>query len=457
MNRNPKLLIVLGVLSVLLIAGFLWMSAGSSATTHTREAKNTHAPFDVASGDTNNEVLGRIIAQQKALQTKNAQQASLIHQLQRTNASQAREQLTKTKAALEQQIAALKTSLAEQMNTLVQRAKTSSGKSNSALENYTVGQGQTKSHSHMITSVPDFSLTPVKGEASGAMKSHDTGSVSSAPTLPSDQDKTLAQQKAAVPVYTVPDGSTVANVALLSPLIGEVPVNGSLQAPAFPFKAMLSYHQTQQMFAANGIPLPTGLAGTILQGYSVGSMSLGCARPYVTKLLFVFKDGHFVVFPKKTSSGNATQVYPKNALGYLSDAYNNPCINGRYMTDAPKVIASFMALGAAQGAGGAIAQAQTQTLTNIAQGTAGTVFNGNLGKYAAGLAVNEGAKDATAWYKARVNTIFDAVFVPSTENGRARRLIFNVTQTIPIDLNHQGRLLHHERFSDGSTTDHSLL
>ncbi len=454
MNRQPKLLLILGAIALVVIVGFFWMGTGQHTSTPVTSTR-THAPFDVASGDTNNEVLNRIMAQQKALQSKNAQQAALIAKLQRTNSAASRTALENAKASLERQISALKASLADQVSALRHKVNAHVARTPSSQLEYPTDQQGHSNSTHMITQVPDLSAgQPATG--STATPPAATPNAETPPSLPSDHNTDVSTQPS-TPVYTIPDGSTVANVALLSPLIGEVPVNGSLQVPAFPFKAILSTHQTEQMFAANGIPLPTGLAGTILQGYSVGSMSLGCTRPYVTKLLFVFKDGHFVVFPKKGVHSNATEVYPKNALGYLSDAYNNPCINGKYLTDAPKVIASFMALGAAQGAGGAIAQAQTQTLTNIAQGTAGTIFNGNLGKYAAGLAVNEGAKDATSWYKARVNNIFDAVFVPSTVKGRARRLIFNVTQTIPIDFNQQGRVLHHERFRDVSSADHSLL
>ncbi len=112
-----------------------------------------------------------------------------------------------------------------------------------------------------------------------------------------------------------------------------------------------------------------------------------------------------------------------------------------------------MALGAGEGAGAAIAQAQTETYNSFANATTTTTFNGNLGKYAAGLGVNEGAKEALSWYKARVGSIFDAIFVASTQAGQPRRLIFNVTRTVTIDLNQAGRKLNDAKASQMAARD----
>ena len=482
--KQPKLLAAVGLFGFVVLLGFFWTGMKQSNQKNNAQeqaSSQTQKAFDVAAGDTNNEVLKMIVAKQKALQAVNNKQAELIDQLQRENQGKSSQAMQAQQTQLLNEIAQTRDMLTAQFDKKIadlkaeaSRHETSGHPQNGAYP--TDGAQRRNAPGHQVISdVPDLSATTTNNEGVGEIDSlrrttrfssgtqnttgtHST-STDTAPSLPGLAQGSLIKPTS-VPYYTIPNGSTVANARLLSPLIGEVPVNGQLQAPAFPFKAILSRRQTSQMFAANGIPLPAGISGTVLQGYSVGNMSLGCTRPYVTRILFVFTNGHYVVYPKETESGNkgndATAVYPNNAIGYLSDVYNNPCITGKYITNAPKVIASLSGFGAVSGIGQAIAQAQTQTLSNISQGTTGTIFNGSLGKYGAGIAADQAASAALNWYKSRVNNIFDVVFVSSTLNGQPRQLIFNVTKTIPIDLNTVGRTLRYEQDSQLSGIDHSL-
>ena len=447
MMRQPKLLIIVGVLSVLVMFGFIWMGTDSSDK-HASNSPNaeTHQTFDVASGDTNNEVLKSIIARQKALQKKNTQLQELNKKLQQEHNLQAHKDLQKIQQLLIDKIKDTKQELAAQFKKQLQaiKQKPNSKQNTQYPINTALEKSSKAANATIINTVTDLSAKFVQQQRLENTE---------VPTLPSDRNN---NKKTSIPYYTIPDGATAANARLLSPLIGEVPVNGQLLSPAFPFKAMLSYKDTEDMFAANSIPLPHGISGTVLQGYAVGNMSLACTRAYVMKVLFVFHDGHYVVFPDKQTKSNATQVYPKDAIGYLSDSYNNPCITGKYITDAPRVIASLTAFGVSSGIGGAIAQSQTRTIGNIANGTGGTIFSGNLGKYALGSGIGKGSKAALDWYKSRVSNIFDAIFVSSTKDHKPRQLIFNITKTIAIDLKKNGRTLSYANSSKMSATDTSF-
>ena len=71
MNKSPKLLIVLGIFSLILIFGFIWASLSSKSQYKENVSSiQSNKTFDVASGDTNNEVLKSIIAKQKAQDKK---------------------------------------------------------------------------------------------------------------------------------------------------------------------------------------------------------------------------------------------------------------------------------------------------------------------------------------------------------------------------------------------------
>lgn len=470
MSNSPKIYIIIGAIGFILIIGVLLApSEGSKKTDNTSQQDKQKQVFDVASGDTNNEVLKRVIANQKSLQKKNKQLAKANKQLRKSNSKSKQKQLKQRISSLHQQIHQMKDHVEQEVHDNIEKIKQAQQNNNqkqnqsSNLEYHIAGRSNgtaKQDQGRVIHHVPDLSQSMGPNQSkqfeSGSTYKSDPESSdeqSKAPTLPSDnQDQSKEKQ----PMYTIPDGSTVGNAVLLSPLIAEVPKDGKLNSPAFHFKAMLNYKDTKDMLAANNVPLPSDLAGTILQGYSVGNMTMGCARAYVMKILFVFKDGHYVVYPKdKNNSNSAKDVYPKEAIGYISNAYNNPCIRGQYHTDAPEVIASLSSMGALSGAGGAIAKSQTDNVSNIEQGTSGSVFTGDLAKYAGGLAVGQGANETLDWYKSRIKNINDIVYVPPTKHQKPRHFIFNVTRTIKIDLNHKGRKLSYGE-KNQSHIDHSL-
>jgi integrating conjugative element protein (TIGR03752 family) len=482
MNQPPKLYIFLGILATLLMVGFIWSTHGSHDAPSNTDKAPSQKIFDVATGDTNNEVLQSLVSKQNTLEKENESLIEKNKELVSKGLSRSEDDFNK---ALEQNNAAIQTTISsvkqELENEIAQVSKTKG--TGDQLEgdpntHYPMGNGddtKTADDHSLISTVHDVENHSMRHDLSNPADSSDSSvdstdpsgqsdknapssSDTDSPSLPSDVDSSASLGSLPKPVYTIPALSTVTNVRLMSPIIGEVPVNGQLQAPAFPFKAIISERDTENMFTANGIPVPAGVTGSVLQGYSVGSMSLGCARSYVMKILFVFQDGHFEVFPEdqQDSDGSQTSVYPTKTIGYLSDAYNNACVTGKYLTDAPKVIASLTSLAVVAGTGDAIAQAQEQTLTNITNGTSGSVLSGSLGKYAAGIGVGDASKAALDWYKARVSDIFDAVFIPSTLNGQPRQMIFNVTKTIPIDFNKNGRQLSYENDSQFSAIDHSF-
>jgi hypothetical protein len=434
MMKPPVLMITVGV-AVLGTCLFL-MFHGSSTKAIPQVSAPSTKPFDVASGDTNNEVLKSIVARQKTLQDENKALQLENKKLTEAKSQSEKSELSQTAKSLADQIQSTKSELESELNSALNGMRGSANQ-----PGFGEGLG-----SAVITEVPD--LQEKEPELSPDLVKK---------KLTEEKNFLPPKKNAVTPFYTLPALSTVANAVLLSPLIGEVPVNGQLESPAFPFKAMISPKDVEIMFSANGIPLPSEVSGAVLEGYSVGNMSLGCARAYVMRLLFVFEDGHYVVYPDdgKMLEG-ATELYPKSAIGYLSDRYNNPCMTGTYITDAPKVIASLSTLGAAGGAGEAVASSQMETFSNISQGTTGSFLNGSLGKYAAGQAVGEASKAALDWYKSRINDIFDAVFIPSTENGLPRELVFNVTKTIPIDLNQHGRKLDEHTTLSVTPVDHSF-
>ncbi|AOU64462.1 TIGR03752 family integrating conjugative element protein [Legionella pneumophila] len=247
------------------------------------------------------------------------------------------------------------------------------------------------------------------------------------------------EDKNNIPYYTIPAGSDLGRTTLLSALIGEVPVEGKLMQPLFPFSAIIN---RGDLMAANGIPLPPNISGMKVNGYAIGVGSfldnISCVRAYVTSALFVFDDGHFVTVGKEQMTGTAEMVN-NESLGYLTTAFGNPCIKGQYFTNAPRVLTALVASDGIKGFGNALSQWQ-MTYTANANGATGTP-TGSMGNYALGGALSQGTVKAADWLEKRIQGSFDMVFVPASQGYRPTQLSFHVTQTINLDKETNGRVL----------------
>lgn len=269
--------------------------------------------------------------------------------------------------------------------------------------------------------------------------------------------KTITQPKLTepkpIPYYTIPAGSDLGHTSLLSALIGEVPVEGKLMQPLFPFSAIIN---RGDLMAANGIPLPPEISGMKVNGYAIGVGSfldnISCVRAYVTSALFVFADGHFVTVGKEQMNGSAEMVNNDN-IGYLTTPYGNPCIKGQYFTNAPRVLSAMIAAGSIQGIGSAVSQWQMTTIAG--EGGLTQSPTGSFGKYLLGGAVSEGSVKAADWLEKRIQGSFDMVFVPASIGYRPTQMSLHMTQTINLDKEPNGRLLNYGR-SQQTTHDFSL-
>lgn len=248
-----------------------------------------------------------------------------------------------------------------------------------------------------------------------------------------------AKPKKSIPYYTIPAGSDLGRTTLLSALIGEVPVEGKLMQPLFPFSAIIN---RGDLMAANGIPLPLNISGMKINGYAIGVGSfldnISCVRAYVTSALFVFDDGHFVTVGKEQITGTAEMVN-NESLGYLTTAFGNPCIKGQYFTNAPRVLATLVAADGVKGFGHALSQWQMSYSANGNGVT--TTPTGSMGRYALGGAASESTVRASDWLEKRIQGSFDMVFVPASVGLSPNRFSFHVTQTINLDKETKGRVL----------------
>jgi hypothetical protein len=303
----------------------------------------------------------------------------------------------------------------------------------------------------------DYPLNPEEPKATTSTEKSDV--VVTEPSTPhwNPIQAAVAETKTHTPFYTIPAGADLGSVTLLSSLIGEVPSEGKLMQPLFPFSAVIN---RGDLMAANGIALPDELAGMKISGYAIGVGSfldnISCVRAYVTSALFVFEDGHFVTAGSEEMR-HSSELLNNESLGYLTTAYGNPCIKGKYITNAPQVLSAFMAAGGIQGAGSALSEWQMSYL-----GDAGGVMKhptGSLAHFAAGGAANQSSVKVSEWLEKRIQGSFDLVYVPASlpnKNSKgfhANTVNLHFTKTIPLDKDNTGRLLNYGHQQNLSSDD----
>lgn len=249
-----------------------------------------------------------------------------------------------------------------------------------------------------------------------------------------------------VPYFTIPENATLPRVTTMTTLVGRVPIDGRVQDPV-PFKVIIG----RDNLAASGAYVADDIAGVVASGIAVGDMSLSCVEGFIQSLTFIFDDGTVRTVSQRmngasggfgTGSGGGVSLSATNKLGWLSDQYGNPCIPGKFETDAPRYLTEVIGGKALSAAGAAYAQAQTTTVNSSGPlgATSTSQVTGSVGKNVLGKVVGNSANELTDWLMRRLDNSFDAVVVRA-----GTRVAVHIEQSINIDKDPDGRKLDYAR------------
>ncbi len=271
------------------------------------------------------------------------------------------------------------------------------------------------------------SATAAAAAAAGAGASAGNGSAARAA-------QAAAEKPEAEPYFTLPENSTLTGVTAMTSLIGRVPVNGRVTDP-MQFKAIVG----RENLAANGWELPEDLAGMVVTGVAIGDMALSCTEGKVRSMTFVFNDGTIRTISARRSGSSTNGALGSgntSDLGFISDLHGNPCIQGKFVTNAPAYLTDILGAKGLGVAAEALAQAQTTTL-NRGDSTSSTV-TGNAGSFALGRMGSGAADELTRWLTERLKSSFDAVVTPA-----GQQLVVHLDTEVAIDKPANARKILH--------------
>ncbi len=292
--------------------------------------------------------------------------------------------------------------------------------------NQQTGRGGVATGSYVRTTVP-----PGAGGAVGGR---------TAAVGPATRAAEAAAKATPVPYFTIPENATLAGVVSMTSLIGRVPIDGRVTDP-MQWKGVVG----RDNLAANGFELPDDLAGVIVSGIAIGDMALSCTEGKVRSLTFVFNDGTInTVSTRRSGGGGGGQIRTSTGgsgdLGYISDLHGNPCIMGKFVTNAPAYLTDIVGMSVLEVAGQAYSDAQRTVTQSAMTGTTSSAITGSMGSYVLGQAVSGASDEVSKWLLSRLKNSFDAVVSPS-----GQRLVVHLDTEVRIDKNPQGRRLVHRQ------------
>ncbi|MGI9449109.1 MAG: TIGR03752 family integrating conjugative element protein [Geminicoccaceae bacterium] len=239
---------------------------------------------------------------------------------------------------------------------------------------------------------------------------------------PIDDDGAAEPQADIEPYFTINNLATLAESTAFTAMIGRVPIGGQVSDP-LPFRVLVG----RENLAASGLRVPNEIVGMVFEGVAIGDWTLGCVTGELRTATFVFEDGTI-----RTVGGGQKD----KKLGYIADRFGTPCIAGKRVSNAGPYLTA--AVGLAAGAGAAEAFAAAETSQVIDDGAVVGAVVGDAAKFALGNAASAGLNEIQRYLADRLNSTFDAVFVPA---GAEVSLLIQQEITIDYDLN--GRRLNH--------------
>ncbi|WP_434986929.1 TIGR03752 family integrating conjugative element protein [Vreelandella zhaodongensis] len=234
-----------------------------------------------------------------------------------------------------------------------------------------------------------------------------------------------------VPVYTVPQNSTLMGSLAMTALIGRVPVDGTVIDP-FPFKVIVG----PDNLTANGIEIPE-VQSAIMSGTASGDWTLSCVRGDVHSVTFVFEDGTVRTLPEPedvNSGGSGSRT----KIGWLSDRMGVPCVSGERTSNAKQYLGT-QALLTSAGAGVATLLSDDGDIATTFNSD-GSVSTAMTGSQAAQQIMASGVNDMSRWVNRLYGEAFASIFVPPGQD-----VAIHIDRELQIDYETQGRRVHYDR------------
>ena len=145
-----------------------------------------------------------------------------------------------------------------------------------------------------------------------------------------------------------------------------------------------------------------------------------------------------------SSRGRGAAAGSGGDLGFISDPRGNPCIVGKFVTNAPAYLTDIIGAKTLGVAGQAYADAAKLVTQNTSGGITTQITD--TSRYVMGQAVSGASDELTAWLLSRLKNSFDAVVTPS-----GHEIVVHLDQELRLDKVVDARRIAHRAQTTSNT------
>ena len=448
-KTNPLLKYIVGGILLILVIAVLKSGDNNAQTDHTEQVVSTGLKeYDIQDGDTTKDTISTLVAQVKTLKDDTEKLIKENNRLKNENRNTNEKIKQEVNKAAQQQIEVQTQRLSQQNNTnnayldqlshKIEMLQNKLYAQQSELANQgdiPAGLGFDEGYENSTNGwVLPIDMPPADQEGKYELSGINTGSMFD--DLP--DAKEIIKEVKPIPVYTVPENSTLLGSTAMTGMVGRIPIGGKITDP-YPFKIIVGSDD----LATNGHTIP-GLSGMVFSGVATGDLMLSCISAKLYSVTYTFEDGTVRTIREESGAGVSfenAEGTNRRGLGWLSDEWGNPCIKGELITNAPAYLATIFALDAASGYASAYAENEVTTTVSPESGVTTQQLTGDPYKKAGGDAIASGVDGVSDWVKARQKDSFDAIFVPS-----GTKVSVHIDTALEIDYEPNGRKIAYGNF-----------
>lgn len=246
------------------------------------------------------------------------------------------------------------------------------------------------------------------------------------------------------PAFSIPDSTIFTGVTSFNDLVGRIP-KGDEHTVFAPYQTV--FHVDKYNFTSKKYKLPKAIDDVMGRAICFGDFMSSSVSCKVESLVYIFNDGTIsTIYPDSAKKGKDSYSMSFNGLGYFTNEYGSPQIDGKLVTSLGLRVGGVALAGAVSGIGAAVSQSGLSIATTNGFSPINAVTN--VGKFGVGQAVTNAANEGNKEFQDVTKNLFDYVDAPHWNKKTKSLMKYNIvtTQEIDVDYDPNGRKLNHHLF-----------
>ena len=449
-TRNTKLAITITISVAIIMFVLIAIAIVSKRHAHkiTAQATNNTNVYSGVNGNVANNLQHQVTSikdEINPLADKVDELMALMKKSQNSSNDQQKSRINQKILEKEESLEAEVNSVKQAANKKIELLQQKIAKSN---QNTKVGKGDNKPNVHNIHWISDESLIKSDSDNSSSLGDLNT-------KLNFNKGSTDQQKDKPKPAFTIPDATILTGVTSFNDLVGRIP-KGDEHTIFAPYQTV--FHIAKDNFTSKNYRLPKAIDNVMGRAICFGDFMSRSVSCKVVSLVYIFADGTIATaYPNQAKKGTDSYSMNFDGLGYFTNQYGSPQIDGKLVTSLGLRIGGVALAGAVSGLGAAVSQSGLSIATTNGFSPINAVTN--VGKFGAGQAITDAANASNREFQEVTKNLFDYVDAPHWDKKTKALIKYNIvtTQQIDVDYDPKGRKLNHHLFVSSNQSNTNIF